>query len=367
MRRIFIAFLLCMPLPALAQGSWGVEINGLAGKVIKHSDKFTLPVPDLSTALDVAILKQTTGTQDWEQRRHYPIWGVGVKWAHYGVDSVYGNAFGIYPFLQTYIIRGPRLEWTLRAGLGLGYATRHYERAPGWDTVNVAIGSRINNFSHLYTDVRYRINGQWSIQAGLDFSHLSNGAIKQPNLGVNMWGGHVGLRYWPDGDRPALTDRERPQLKNRILVHARLGIAFNESGNGDGPMYHTYLASAFVSKRYRSRNKVFAGIDYSYHERIYAFLRNNEILPGEEAANSWKSAVFAGHEWMFGRMAVMLQMGWYIKDAALKQDPYYEKLGYNYYIFRSEHGALKEICASVLLKTHKSIAELVEFGVGVAF
>lgn len=339
----------------------------MAGKVLKHNEKFRPPIPDLSTALDIAILKQTTGTQDWEQRRHYPVWGVGASYTRYGIDSIYGSAFGIYPFLQTYLIRGKRLEWTLRGGMGIGYVTRHYTRAPEWDTLNNAIGSAVNNFTLITTDLRYRIDRHWSIQAGLNFSHLSNGAMKQPNLGVNMYGGHIGIRYWPGGDRPELTDRERPRLRNRVLAQARLGIAFNESGTTDGPIYKTYLASAYVSRRYKSRNKVFIGLDYSYHGNIYAFQRNNEINGGTERANSWKSAVFLGHEWLFGRMGLTAQIGVYLKEAVLRTDPYYEKLGYNYYIIRAERGPLKELCLSFQLKTHKAIAELVEFGLGVGF
>jgi hypothetical protein len=201
----------------------------------------------------------------------------------------------------------------------------------------------------------------------MNFSHLSNGAMKQPNLGVNMYGGHVGLRYWPDGDRKDRIVKDRPRLKNRILGQFRFGMAFNESGNTDGPMYLTYMASAYASRRYASKNKVFAGLDYSYHSSIYAFQRNNEINVGNERANSWRSSVFVGHEWLFGRMAVMAQVGVYIKEAVLHLDPYYQKIGYNYYLIRSEDGALKELCLSVLLKTHKSNAELVEYGVGIGF
>lgn len=367
--RLLLGLLLLSTLPnsLRAQGNIALEANFMAGKVLKHSVKFRPPVPDLSKAFELAIVKQTTGKQDWEQRRHYPVWGVGATYTNYGIDSIYGSAIGLYPFLQTYIIRGEHLKWTLRGGMGIGYVTRHYERAPTWDTLNNAIGSAVNNFTLIETDLRYRITTNWTLQAGINFSHLSNGAMKQPNLGINMYGAHIGLRYWLDSDRPRLIDRERPKLPNRFLVQARLGIAFNESGTTDGPIYPTYLASAFVSRRYKSRNKIYIGLDYSYHTRIYAFQRNNEINVGKEAANSWKSAVFIGHEWMFGQMALVAQIGYYLKDAALRQDPYYEKIGYNYYLVRNEHGALKELCLTMLLKTHKSIAELVEFGLGIGF
>lgn len=367
MRRLFFAFLLMAPLLLNAQEHIAVEANFMAGKVLKHTSKFRPPIPELSTAFNVALLKQTIGTKDWEQRRHYPIWGVGLTYTNYGIDSIYGSSIGLCLFAQKCIIRGKRLEWTVSGGLGLGYVTRHYERSPTWDTLNNVIGSEINNYTLMQTDLRYRIDAHWSIQAGLNFSHLSNGALKQPNLGINLYGGHIGLRYWPGGDRPTFIDRERPRLHNRVLAQARLGIAFNESGNADGPIYPTYLASGYASWRYKSRNKVFIGLDYSYHTRIYAFQRNNEINVGHERANSWKSAVFFGHEWLFGRLGVMAQIGIYIKEAALTLDPFYEKIGYNYYLIQTEHGALKELWISTLLKTHKSNAELVEWGLGFGF
>jgi hypothetical protein len=182
-----------------------------------------------------------------------------------------------------------------------------------------------------------------------------------------MYGGQIGLRYWPNGDDPKQIIRDRPVLANRILAQARLSIAFNEAGITDGPIYPVFMASVYASRRYWGKNKVFLGLDYSYHPRIYAFQRNNEINIGNERANSWKSAVFVGHEWLFGRMALVMQIGVYLKEAAFRFDPFYEKIGYNYYLIQSERGVLKELCLSALLKTHKVDAELVEFGIGFGF
>lgn len=368
MRNSFLLlFLMLVSVSMYAQGSDAIEVNFLAGKVIKHTEKFSAPVPDLSTSLDIAWVKQTTGVKDWEQRRKFPIWGVGATLVHYGIDSIYGNAFGLYPFLQIPIIRGKSLEWTLRAGFGIGYVSRHYERAPVWDTLNNAIGSSINNFSSFSTQLRYRVDRHWSVQAGMSFCHLSNGAMKQPNLGVNLYGAQLGFRYWLQGDRPEKNERTLPKLSNRMLLHARLGIAIDESGTSDGPLYKTFLGTLYASRRYAGKNKLLLGVDYSYHQSIYAFERNNEINVGSERAKAWKAAVFVGHEWMFGRMSIITQVGVYVKQAMLKSDPYYEKIGYNYYLVRKERGALKELSISVLLKTHKSIAELVEYGVTVGF
>lgn len=356
-------------IPAFSQNKWegsGIETNLMYGKVFSHTKKFIKQLPDHSSILEINYVKQTNGRKAWEQRRHYPLVGFAFMYTNYGIDSIYGRCFSLIPNLQIPLIRGKNIEWTMKAGFGLGYVTKRYERYPGWDTFNTAIGSRMNNNTYFMTDVRYHINKHWDIQAGFNFTHLSNAAYRQPNLGINMYGAHIGARFFPVTSSPEKIMEKREPLKNRWLAQARVGLSATETGPGDGPLYPIYMASAYASKRYGSKNKIIAGIDYSYHSNIYAFLRNNEISVGDEKANSWKSAIFAGHEFLIGRVGILFQLGFYIKNPVVK-DVLYEKLGGNFYIIQQEKGILKELFVSGLLKTHKEQAELVEVGLGVGF
>lgn len=369
----FIAFLACFIYLSAASAQtekWagiGIEANPIYGKVIKHTKKFRAAVPSSSGGFELNFVKQTYGKKAWEQRRHYPLIGFGIAYINYGMDSIYGKCIGVFPNLEIPLIKGKKLSWTFTASFGLGYATRKFQRYPTWDTLNTAIGSHFNNFSYYSTDVRYRIDKHWDVQAGLNFSHMSNAAFRVPNLGLNMYGAHVGIRYFPVTSQPERIDGTAPPLKNRWLAQARFGIAATESGFADGPLYPVYLASVYASKRYMSKNKAFAGVDYSYHSNIYAFMRNNEIMQGKEKANSWKGSVFFGNEFIYGRIGILMQVGIYFKQAVLKQDAYYEKLGANLYLIQSEKGILKELYTCALLKTHKADAELVEVGLGVGF
>lgn len=346
---------------------FGVEANMIGGKVFRHTPKFKAPIPEFSKAVELNFVQQTFGLKEWHQGWNYPLVGLAVAYTDYGIDSVYGNCIALYPNVQLPIITGRHVEWTFRAGMGIGYATRHYQRSPDWDTLNNAIGSHLNNFTHFATDFRYRVNEHVDVQAGINFSHMSNGGFRLPNLGVNMYGAHIGLRYFPGTSQPERIERLNPPLRNRWLAQVRGGLAFNESGYTDGPLYLTYLVSAYASRRYGGKNKMFAGLDYSYHERVAAFLKNNEIFPGEESQHSWKSAVFVGNEFLLGRLGVVMQVGYYLKDAYLHSEPYYEKLGGHYYLIQQEKGPLKELFVAALLKTHLEQAELIEFGVGVGF
>ncbi len=346
---------------------YGVEANIFAGKVFKHTTKFELPIPKLSSGLDLNFTQKTSGTKDWHQRRHFPVIGIGITYTNYGIDSIYGRCFSIYPNITFPIIAGKKLLWTFRIGDGVGYVTHLYGRHPIADTINNAIGSHLNDYASFNMDLRWRINPHWDIQGGWNFTHISDASFHQPNLGINLYGAHIGIHFYPVTSTPKTVKKDLKPLKNRWLIEGRAGLAFTQSEADYGPSYPVYMGSLLVSRRWRSKNKMFIGADYAYFTGIYAFLRNNLIDVGTEKQNSYKSAIFFGNEYLFGRLGLVLQVGIYMKQSYLAQDPYYEKLGANYYILQREKGPLKELFLCGFLKTHKSVAELAEFGMGMGF
>ena len=369
----FAAVLLCGVLmlaggPAHAQPGFGVEVNYMGGRVFKHSKNFLAEVPPYSQAVEVNFIQQTYGKKQWQQRRRYPLWGAGLVATNYGDNAVLGTCYGINANLQIPFVRAGRFEWTGRFGAGISYVTRRFSLAPEWDTLNTAISSHFNNFTLFATDLRYFLNDHWAVQVGGHFSHISNGALRQPNLGINFYGLHAGVRWYPHSrNPPRIADPNLPRLSNRWLAQARLGFSFTESGYANGPLYPVGIATVYASKRYASKNKALIGLDASVHPKVYAFMRANEVEPGKERAGSWKAAVFVGHEWLMGRAGLQVQVGYYIKRAWLNGGDIYQKLGANYYLIRREHGALKELFVSCFLKTHLAQAELGEFAIGWGF
>lgn len=367
---LFLSSLSLYAQDASRLAGYGIEINPIAGRIIKHNRIFP-PVPDMSTGVDICILKQTTGTKAWQQRRKYPLVGLGITYTDYGLNAVYGKCVGVYPVWQFYFVKGKRIEWTWRFGFGIGYATKHYQRHPVWDTLNNLIGSNLNNFTMLASDVRYHVNQHWDVQIGFSGTHISNGDFKAPNLGINMLGGHIGVRYYPVTSRPVLQEKELPKLRSRILVQLRMGLGLIEDGFADGPQRPVYMPGLFVSKRYGSRNKVFIGVDYAFYETVYRFLVYNEISPGKEKEKATEMSVFIGNEFLIGKFGLVVQAGYPFKrvDVVNGKDnyKYVEKLGYNYYLIQNEKGIVKELTLHSYIKAKRFKAATIEFGVGLAF
>ncbi len=347
---------------------FGIEANVFQGKVVKHTKKFELPIPESSNGLDLNLQWKTYGKREWHQRRRYPILGLGFTYTNYGDDSIYGRCFSLYPNITIPLLTLGKLEWTLRIGDGIGYVTRRYSRVNPFDTINNAISSHINDYGSFMMDFRYHVNRHWEVQAGVNFSHISDASYHQPNLGINLLGEHIGIKYFPVSANPTRIHRALTPLKNRYLFEGRLTMAFNGANAPLGPLYPIYFASGQVSKRWISKNKVFAGLDYSYHTNIESFLRQEAFVPvGQEYANSYKTAVFAGNEFLLGRVGVILQVGYYLHQAYQTQGKIYQKLGGNLYLVQKEKGPIKELFLCGFLKTHLSVAELAEFGFGMGF
>jgi hypothetical protein len=91
------------------------------------------------------------------------------------------------------------------------------------------------------------------------------------------------------------------------------------------------------------------------------------VPTGTERRNSYKVAAIAGNEFLLGKVGVVLQVGYYVKPNFLSQGKFYQKLGGNYYLIQKEKGIIKEAYLCAFLKTHLSVAELAEFGVGMSF
>ena len=357
----------CCPAQQLPFSGFGIEANEFVGKVFKHEPKFTLPIPALSTATDINLMLHTYGRKPWEQRTHYPTIGFAFVYINYGMDAVYGRCYGMYPNITLPVISSRNWEWTIRLGEGLSYVSRTFQRTAPVDTINVAIGTHINGITTFMTDLRYHVSDHWDVQLGAGATHISDASYGKPNLGINVAGAHVGVRYFPVTSKPMRIHDTLPKLSNRWLAEARVSMAMTARNTNGGPLYPVYIASVYASRRWHNVDKYFVGADYYYHEDIYAYLRNTGLAAGHEVANSYQAAVFAGNEFLLGRFGILLQMGAYLHQTYVKLDPVYEKVGGQYYIVQKEHGFVKELFLSVFLKTHQTVAELAEFGVGVGF
>jgi hypothetical protein len=342
----------------------GLETRLLTGKVFKHEEKFTLPIPKVTMGLDVNLTRRTNGAKQWEAWRRYPRIGIAAAVFRYGIDSVYGTSFGIYPNVTLPLLVYNNFEWTLRLGNGIGYVTERFSRVPPVNTVNVAIGTHLVDFIVFNSEAVYRPSPHWELSAGIFVHHISSGSFRKPNLGVNAVGISTGVSWFPVTATPTRLPNVAPLPRPRTLLQLRYGMTLVSAYTPRGPLYPVYSGTAYASRRYGRNNKFFAGADYSYHQNLYSYLKFNNLHAGSENRMATKTSILVGDEFIIGRVGILMQLGAYLHKGYGQHADVYQKIAGNYYLIQQERGPIKELFVFTALKTHLNVAELGEIGIG---
>ncbi len=377
MKRILqsLLFAIIVLEPLLAQENtpspWtgiGVEQNIKWGSMLKHSEKFTGPVSNNVWGYELHLLQQTYGKSIWQQRRNFPLIGLAFNYMNYGYNDIYGSVLGLSPTITLNLLKYKNFSWTFRAGFGLGYVTKYYQRPPAPSQQNAAIGGHLNNVSPLSTDIRWTLNERIALHAGFFFTHVSNASIQIPNLGINTYGAQIGVRYFPLTAQPNRIIRDHVDTwRNQYGVQVRTSVGFKEVGSYGGPRYQSYLLGIQGYKLYQSKNRVYFGAEYQYHQQVYAFHKSNFESKAKARSEAGQLAIHLGHEFIIGRFGIIGQLGYYIKDVEERSIPLYQKIGTQFYIMQRDKGFIKHLYANILLKTHLANAEMAEIGIGMSF
>lgn len=346
-------------LPSLDELSFDLKYCG--GAVYKHTQKVTVDPPPFSQEVEFSISHRTYGKRRWERINNCPVPSINICYSQYG-DAL-GNAFSFYPAIEWPILRKKNIDWTFKLGGGLGLATERWQRT---DTFNNYLGSRLNNFTVIQTAVDFPISKQIELQLGGRMSHISNGAFRIPNFGINLFSGFVGLNYQPLGRKKTLKEKPQAPAKRTYRIGLRTGTGWGEQNVPNGPLAGIFSQSVFVATPFLKKHRIYGGLDFTYNGKARTAL-NYAGLTDDLAWNASSSTLFVGIELLYGRVGIPFQFGVFTKRMRNQDTPWYQKMGFQYYIYRNEKTFLKRVFAGPLLKSNKINADYIEFCVGVMF
>ena len=358
---LFLSFQLKAEKDSTKSISFGV--NYLGGKVIVHTPKIHIDPPPYSQAILFSYCKQHTGTKDWQQRFGFPESALNLSFTHYGKKEL-GNAIGIYPSIQFRLISQKNAYWYFKVGGGIGIVSKSWKRIPTEDSTNNILGSTLNNFTMIQSGVRFKVAKNWTFQSGIHFFHISNAASRQPNYGINTIGAFIGLNYHPLGVVMQFAKIELPKNKIPYNIGLKATLAFAEAKAVDGPLYPYYHISLFGSKMYRNKNRAMLGIDATYSAELYTAFKNNYKFIGTEKQHAIRYTVFGAHEFVFGKIGLPLQYGFYLNRPTGGRKTY-QKLGINYHFYHNDNHIVKDIFLMTQLITELVNAQYAEIGFGV--
>lgn len=134
---------------------------------------------------------------DTEPGRDYPhvSQGVGLAYNTFFNRTDIGDPLAVYVFQRAELLPvGTDLSLDFEWDFGLSAGWKPFDAgAPQFSGFNDVVGSRINAYIGLGLLLGYDLPQGWSVTAGVDISHYSNGNTSYPNKGVNTIGARIGV------------------------------------------------------------------------------------------------------------------------------------------------------------------------------
>lgn len=337
MRKILITILLLGLLSAHADTipiDYRLSLRGGAimpdGKVDVMLGQKNQWTPAVGAELALAFHPEWQALRDWNNA------AIGVALSYWKLDAtrngdndLLGHAIAPYVFLEVPFYKSKHFEIGVRPGIGCSFITKTYFntatpeqqyqvlQAPN---INRSVGSVFNFYFPEALYCAFPIRNGWSVNIAAGWYHMSNGSLRQPNSGYNIFSGEVAVRY----QSPTTKDDVRCTMYDvrRTKEHKRWSVELAFTGGGRQVYYRdkqTFFCSTMQLSAHWLAHPIFrlgGGVDVfydgAYAERDTYYKKT--YLGGATQADCWRVGVSVQPEFVIGQFTAGIHFGVYLYD-----------------------------------------------------
>ncbi len=331
-----------------------LSAQGHTGYIIAHHSNMSQLIKGHLFGGELNYVFRTDGSKPWQQIHHYPEIGMCALHMDLANPQQLGTLEAIYPYTNIRLNKlSKRMSLNLRLGLGLAYITKPFDRITNHQ--ENAIGSHLNGFVNLRLNTGIMLSKAWRLDAGVGLSHASNGAIKTPNLGLNMASINLGVGY--------VFGNKNLQLKKDSIAKAKkewhasiIGVVGVKEMMPPGTQRYTaygLMINMYHNSNYK--NKIGGGIEMSYNNSLRKLLIDDTL--STSTPNLLRAGIKFCYSFNMHRVSLPIDFGVYLYDNRNYDGRFFHRIGIRYMV-------TKHIIANVTLITHWAVADYFEWGIG---
>jgi hypothetical protein len=323
------------------------------GFLLPHHPSIAYSVKGHIPAIEVNVLQQSYGKNPWDAYYNYPRRGLGLAYYHLRDHQVYGSCLGLYGIMDRPFLQLRPVTFSYRLYGGLAWLTKVWDLQE--NHLNLAIGTHINLFFRLSLQTRLALSQklEWIIDGGM--AHFSNGNIKKPNLGLNVFTANMGLAYKIGPSAGAI---ELGPIQGTKKVSFKLNYLAGRKAVANYQDLYYYKSSLNALAGYNFNPKRQLGLGFSLmYDGTQKYLWAQKGLEMPVFRDMLQLGTVIYQDLNFNKFAFTTQIGFYI----LKPYDYwfmFNRTGIRYLIY-------KNMFFQVNLKSHKFQADYIEWGLGV--
>lgn len=365
---------------------FSIKVQGFMGGYLSPSGNMEDLDPNAPSGINFGIELPSTRQKPWQQYLNDPAVGVGMSYLNFGND-VMGEGIALYPYIMLNAMRTEICQVKLKVASGLVAVNGHYKATINEPIPNKTFGSLINAYLSAGLNADFSINGNLKVNTELGFYHISNGRTVEPNKGVNVLYGGVGLIATLNPEEgKAKEPKKFPDLPYRWSLNITGAAGAQNADLEDERKY--FISTFHVGGIYSPTNwyGVGLGMDVFYNDAVNSQTKRGLFCPDHEYTIKEKTrvGVSLNNEFKFGDVTAMVDWGVYLVNPGRHYYQHtHEKYGHdsklplfyksngpgsqeawNYIRFGVKYRIWDNLYLQALAKTHLHICEFIEFGVG---
>lgn len=328
------------------------------GVVIPHHANMMYFIEDYSRGIEINYGRSFFSKENWQSYFNYPEIGVGFYYGTFGNKNIYGSGFSLFPYINYKIYRSAKLSVQNKVSMGIAYATKPFNAES--NTYNTVFSSHLNAYIGLALLMDYRLSDNFSLALSTSLTHLSNGAARKPNHGINTLTASVGTKYhFNKALTPVLQKTKAPKTNLQELLFVG-SIGRNQSTAYNERLYWNASLNANYIFYLNKKRAIGIGFDQFYSESApytWEAYENGEEETDFTTRHYLFNGVFGSYNVFLGKTTLFVNLGVYLHTNINPPQPIYPRLGIR-------HRITENIIANFSLKASFFRSEFMEFGIG---
>ena len=370
------------------------------------------------------------GSKQWHKDFNMPDLGFALQVLDLGNPEIMGQMIALYPYVNIPMVNSEKIRFNVKMGAGAGFCTkpcdieaaiadpRAIKQKAG--DYNFAIGGVFNFAISAGLNIEVPVHKNLSLTADVMYNHFSSASTSQPNGGLNMFNGYLGLKYLINElgvrseelgvevkgeiDSPNNQTTESPKKWSGEVI---LSGAFKKLYYKDDKYFGT--ASLNLEGYYHTcrQHRIGVGLDLFYDGAYaqtvaqdasgkYYWTDENTYFgrtftPNNNFENKLRLGLNIANELTIGKVGVFFHFGIYLYDPVKDMEPGGDILaalnkgetpkkkgfiypynidkedGWNYFRIGVKYHITNSFLVNLSFKTHLQKVEFFELGLGYSF
>lgn len=315
------------------------------GSIFAHSPEVENTAGSYPRGIQIELNWQKVSEKVWQNCLCYPQSGLLVSYYNYD-NEILGHSLQIGYFLEPTFKISPRLQFTLRGVAGIAYLTNPFDslKNPNNRSYSLPISAYLNVSGGVQMD----ISRKWQLQWQVNYQHISNGGIKDPNKGINWITSSVGVLY-------TLRPYEIPKRAvvpfaptNEWEKEAFLFLSNKGAGVGQKKRFMIVGLGTQLHKQVGRLSILGAGTELYWDGSLEERIRQAGL-----SRSAWRWGIFAGHQFALGKFRFSQYLGTYLFNDTDFFHWWYHRWGVNYQV-------KEKWKVGFALKAHRHIANFLD-------